>query len=301
VAAKLSVAVGGPVSTCPVPPVRVLSTRDASLCDSYHLGRTSCRSKLARMTEPRPSDALRDVYERRAELEYATPAARPDLSFDRKFERIAELLAARLPCRRFLDAGCGDGRYLQFLADPRLRPERIVATDISERILETAGSAAAAAGVEPELVRANLESLPFDDGSFDVVLCTQVLEHLLDPTAGMSEVARVLTPGGTLVLSTDNSAARVTKLLFAPRRVVVGALRIRGRRLKVHFPEREFSRGELEQLVAGAELEVRELGTFRFTPPPPFGARAQRLLNRIDKRMSPHSVGDILYVVASKR
>jgi 2-polyprenyl-3-methyl-5-hydroxy-6-metoxy-1,4-benzoquinol methylase len=247
-----------------------------------------------------PSDALRDVYERRAELEYATPAMPRDLTFDRKFERVGELLAARLPCRSFLDVGCGDGRYFQLLADPQLQPGRIVASDISERILETARRAAEAAGIEPELVRANLEALPFDDGSFDLVLCSQVLEHLLDPAAGVAELARVLAHHGTLVLSTDNSGARVTKLLFAPRQAVVAVLGLRGRRLKVHFPEREFSRRELEQLIASTGLDVHELGTFRFTPPPPLGPRAQRVLNRLDKRLSPHGYGDILYVVAVK-
>jgi SAM-dependent methyltransferase len=250
--------------------------------------------------EPHPSDALRDVYERRAQLEYAVPAAAPDRSVDRKYERIAELLAARLPCRRFLDAGCGDGRHLPLLAGSPPLSERIVATDISQRILETARAAAAAAGVEPELVRANLEALPFADESFDVVLCSQVIEHLLDPAAGLRELARVLARGGTLVLSTDSDANRVTKVLWAPRQALVSLLRLHGRRLQVHFPEREFSARELERLVVDTGLRVAELGTFRFLAPPPFGQRTQRLLNRIDKRMSPHAHGDILYVVASK-
>jgi SAM-dependent methyltransferase len=247
-----------------------------------------------------PSDSLREVYERRAELEYAAPVARPDPSFDRKFERVAELVTARLPCRSFLDAGCGDGRYLPVLADVLPLPERVAGSDISERILETARAAARAAGIEPELVRANLESLPFEDDAFDLVLCTQVIEHLLDVRAGLRELERVLAPGGTLVLSTDSSENVVTKALLAPRRTLVRLLRLEGRRLKVHFPEAEFSRAEVEQLVRDARLEIVELGTFRITPPPPFGRRAQRFLNRLDKRMSPHLVGDIVYVVAQK-
>jgi ubiquinone/menaquinone biosynthesis C-methylase UbiE len=247
-----------------------------------------------------PSDALRDVYELRAELEYPAPVAPPDRSVDRKFERVAELVVARLPCRSFLDAGCGDGRYLPLLAEAEPRPERIAATDISERILETARAAAETAGMEPELVRANLEALPFDDESFELVLCTQVIEHLLDVRTALGELARVLTRGGALVLTTDNSRNVVTKALWAPRQALVRLLHAEGRKHLVHFPETEFAPDELARLVRESGLVTEEMGTARFLAPPPFGDRAQRLLNRIDKRMSPHLRGDILYVVATK-
>lgn len=247
-----------------------------------------------------PSDALRDVYEQRAELQYAAPVAQPDPSSDRKFERISQTLAERLPCRSFLDVGCGDGRYFHVLADVQPLPGRIAGTDISKRILETALLTAGQAGLRPELVRANAESLPFAAGSFELVLCTQLLEHLLDPVTGLRELARVLEPGGTLVLSTDHGDNRVTRALFAPRVAAVGLLRLTGRRAKVSFPERRFDLDELERLVAAAGLAIERLETFRFSPPPPFGPRTRRLLNRIEKRMSPHRWGDILLVVARK-
>ena len=88
-------------------------------------------------------------------------------------------------------------------------PTRVVGIDIADSILRTAAAAARAAGVDVELVRANLEALPFPDGHFDVVLCTQAIEHVLDVPRALGELRRVLQPGGTLVISTDNSAARV--------------------------------------------------------------------------------------------
>lgn len=48
----------------------------------------------------------------------------------------------------------------------------------------------------PELVQADLMDLPFPDASFDVVICSHVLEHVPDDRAAMAELARVLTPGG---------------------------------------------------------------------------------------------------------
>jgi 2-polyprenyl-3-methyl-5-hydroxy-6-metoxy-1,4-benzoquinol methylase len=246
-----------------------------------------------------PSDRLRDVYERRAALEYAEPVALPDPAVDRKFERLVETVASRLPCERFLDAGCGDGRYLAALASLPQRPQHVVGTDIADRILVTARRATEAAGVEAELVRANLEALPFEDESFDVVLCTQVIEHLLAPSAGVRELARVLRPGGTLILSTDNRRALVSTTLNAPRAGLVHVLGLSGRRQQVAFPHASFTRDELAGLVRDAGLELEHSETFRFHLTGG-GVAVQRLLNRLDKALPPHGAGDILLAVARK-
>ena len=49
-------------------------------------------------------------------------------------------------------------------------------------------------------VRCDLRSVPFGDGSFDFVSCLGVLHHLEDPAAGFHELARLLAPGGTMLL-----------------------------------------------------------------------------------------------------
>lgn len=243
-----------------------------------------------------PSDPLRDVYERRGELEYATPSGPPP-PWDRKFTVLSDALTRALPCESLLDAGCGDGRYLAALPGLGPVPARVVGTDIADSILRTAGAAAEAAGVEAELVRANLESLPFPDDSFDVVLCVQVIEHLLDPGLGIRELARVLQPGGLLILSTDHDRNLVSRVLNAPRSALVGLLGWRGRRRRVHFPHRSFSRAELISLVEAAGLSLERLETFRFhvIGAPPV---VQRLLNRIETMLPQHGLGDIVWVEA---
>ena len=246
-----------------------------------------------------PSDRLRDVYEQRAELQYGRAVPLPDPRVDRKFERVWELLDAHLPCDAFLDAGCGDGRHLAAIAAAGYRPSRVVGVDISERILETAR--ATAAPLEPELVRANLEALPLGDAAFDLVLCTQVIEHLLDVEAGMRELARVLRPGGTLILTTDNRKRYVSKVLAAPRTLVVRALRLPHRYVHFDFPHADFTREQLAALVGSVGLEVVSTETFRFSIARPIGGpRVLQALNRIEKLLPPHGVGDIIAVVARR-
>ena len=246
-----------------------------------------------------PSDRLREVYERRAELEYAEPPQPPDPALDRKFERVWQLVTEQLPCDAFLDAGCGDGRHLAALARSAHRPTRVVGTDISQRILETAR--AAAAPLDPELVQANLEHLPFEDEAFDLVLCTQVIEHLLDPAAGVRELARVLRPGRALVLTTDNRRAFVSKALNAPRAAAVRALRLHPRYKRVEFPHADFTLADVASLLRDAGLAVEHEETFRFTLAKPLGRPSvQRVLNRVDKALPAHGVGDIVAVVARR-
>lgn len=250
---------------------------------------------------PFPSDRLRDVYEQRAALEYAVPRALPDPALDRKFERIVELVAACAPFERFLDAGCGDGRYLAALGARGLRPSHAAGCDLSGRIAEVAAETARRHGVEAVTRQANLERLPYPDGSFDAVLCAQVLEHLLDPAAGMRELARVAAPGGRLVLTTDNDRALVSRALNAPRATVVHALRLRPRYVKVDFPHVTFTPAAFRTLVEDARLVVEHEETFRFSLQSPLDVGlAQRLLNGIDRLLPAHGLGDIVAIVARR-
>ena len=77
-------------------------------------------------------------------------------------------------------------------------------------------------------------------------------------------------------------------------------LGVRGRRDPVKFPERRFRIAELERIVTEAGLLVERLETFRFSAPPPFGDRARRVLNRLDKAVSPHRHGDVILVAAQR-
>jgi SAM-dependent methyltransferase len=239
-------------------------------------------------------DDLRKLYDARAAQQYAAVTPLPDPRIDRKFRRICELVREQLPCEAFLDAGCGDGRYLAALAAEL--PPRRAGVDLSGRILETA-----AARVRADFRQASLETLPFEDGAFDLVLCTQVIEHVPRPDVAVFELARVLRPGGRLVISTDNERNLVSQALNAPRTLAVGTLRLRGARGRIESPATPYAPPAFRTLLEAGGFAVERVETFRFhlmwpLAAPPF----TRALNWVDEHLPPHEVGDILVAVARR-
>ena len=100
---------------------------------------------------------------------------------------------------RILDVGCGTGRLLR--SARRCYPgAELVGVDLAGRMV------AAAIAVTPtrlavRYVQARAERLPFPDGVFDLVFATLSLRHWASLPAGIAEVARVLSPGGVIVLA----------------------------------------------------------------------------------------------------
>jgi malonyl-CoA O-methyltransferase len=90
-----------------------------------------------------------------------------------------------------LDLACGSGRYARLLSEGSAA--EVVAVDSSAGMLQRVSGASR--------VCASLSRLPFAAGSFDVVVCGLAVGHEPDIQAWMSEVARVLAPGGTFLYS----------------------------------------------------------------------------------------------------
>lgn len=103
-----------------------------------------------------------------------------------------------------LDVGSGAGQIVRHLLKYSEPHTRIVGTDLSRQMLERARQRLKSD--RPELVTADLMHLPFPDDCFDGVTCGYVLEHLPDPRTGLSEMTRVMRPGGRmLLLATEDS------------------------------------------------------------------------------------------------
>jgi len=105
-----------------------------------------------------------------------------------------------LPVGRVLDAACGTGRYARHLAE---RGHDVVAVDSSAEMLAVARAAAPMA----DFHIGSLESLPLEDTSVDAAVCALALTHVRDLEPVMAEFARVLRPGGHLVISNMHACA----------------------------------------------------------------------------------------------
>ena len=111
-------------------------------------------------------------------------------------EDAAGLNAADL---RVLDCGIGTGALSCALARVLPAPFRLDAIDISPRMLERASGRLRDAGVEASLRQGDVRALPYEAGTFDLVMTGHVLEHLADPAPALGEMVRVLKPGGLLI------------------------------------------------------------------------------------------------------
>jgi ubiquinone/menaquinone biosynthesis C-methylase UbiE len=103
-----------------------------------------------------------------------------------------------------LDAGCGNGDFLLPLAR-RLAPHgaSVIGLDLAQGSLGEARARVRAAGLPVECVLGDIEALPFDECSFDLVLANWVLYHVPDLDRAIAELRRVLRPGGTLLAATN--------------------------------------------------------------------------------------------------
>jgi ubiquinone/menaquinone biosynthesis C-methylase UbiE len=103
-------------------------------------------------------------------------------------------------CKRILDAGCGNGRYTRFLLREAASDASITVFDYSQQMLLRARARLRTMRVTQ--VAADLGRLPYADECFDGAVCGWVLEHLPNPEPGLRQLARVLRPGGKLLLLT---------------------------------------------------------------------------------------------------
>jgi SAM-dependent methyltransferase len=106
--------------------------------------------------------------------------------------------------RRALDAGCGTGNFLMPLAR-RLAGQgaTVLGLDLSAGVLATARARVEAEGLPATCQIGDVEALPFADGTFDLALANFMLFHVPDLDKGISELRRVLRPGGTLLAATN--------------------------------------------------------------------------------------------------
>lgn len=113
--------------------------------------------------------------------------------------RIEEFFTYRKKPIRVLDVGCGGGFLANYLASEGCK---VTGVDTSENSLEIARVTDDTQSVK--YIRASAYNLPFPDESFDVITCTDFLEHVSAPKRVVDEIARCLKPNGFFFFNTFN-------------------------------------------------------------------------------------------------
>jgi 2-polyprenyl-3-methyl-5-hydroxy-6-metoxy-1,4-benzoquinol methylase len=110
------------------------------------------------------------------------------------FERTLDELFAQAAPRTVLDVGCGEGVLTHKWAQ---RVERIVGIDLEDPAIQAEWAKRRAPNLEYRVMKA--ESLPFEEGEFDLASAIEVLEHVPDPEHTVAQMARVARGGHLLV------------------------------------------------------------------------------------------------------
>jgi ubiquinone/menaquinone biosynthesis C-methylase UbiE len=160
----------------------------------------------------------------------------------RRLETLRRFAAAR-PNDRILEVGVGGGHVLA-----KFPGHNRTGIDLSPTML---GRARRRLGNDVELLQGSADHLPFEDKSFDVVLCTEVLEHVVEPDRVVRELMRVAKPGARVVVSIPNEAIidRAKRLIrrLPVVRTLLRTLASEGNEWHLHH----LDRAALRQMTAG--------------------------------------------------
>jgi ubiquinone/menaquinone biosynthesis C-methylase UbiE len=188
-----------------------------------------------------------------------------------------------------LDIGCGSALAADRLRD---RSAHYIGLDFGGHHIESAARRYSEydGPLRTSFLRGDGEHLPIVDGSVDVVVLTEVIEHLLQPELAVWEIARVLRPGGALVMTTNNASEMPLRFpLFDPGAFIEKAIGFKHDGLISHrpwvwpepvsahvldegvtaawVPHTWHKQAETRRMFAAAGLTTVAASTFEFPPP----------------------------------
>lgn len=166
---------------------------------------------------------------------------------------------APLKGARVLDVGCGAGLLSEGMAR---RGARVLGIDLARASLDVAADHAREHGIEVEYRFQSAEQLAAEQpGTFEIVTCMEMLEHVPDPTQVVAACAHAVQPGGTVFFSTINRNLKSFLLAIVGAEHVLGMLP-RG----THEYEKLIRPSELAAWCREAGLQVVDLTGLHFNP-----------------------------------
>jgi len=171
------------------------------------------------------------------------------------------------------DLGCGEGLITVKL---RGRVRRLIGCDLSP----TRVRRAMANGVEA--VSGDVLHLPFPDAFFDKIICTEVVEHVMDPAAALAEIFRVLCDGGAAILTVPLDEHLDRTLLDVPEGILASScyhdIKAQFELGKSHL--HSFAEESFQELVAGPGFDIEGIAfTHNYTLKYPHLLRSVRRLH----------------------
>lgn len=185
--------------------------------------------------------------------------------------------------REVLDLGCAGGFMAEAMA---LRGATVTGIDPAAEAVEAARRHAAATGLSIRYDTGVGEALPYGDAAFDAVVCVDVLEHVADLAQVLSEVARVLRPGGLFLYDTinRNPLSRLATITMAE-----DILRLLPK--GTHDPRLFIKPAELARALEGAGL----------VPGPTFGLGPRGVNRRGDLVFGPLPLRTVIYLGLARK
>ena len=194
--------------------------------------------------------------------------------------------------KKALEVGCGGGFLCEEIARMGFN---VTGIDPAKKSIESAENHAKSSGLNIRYELGSGEALPYQDNTFDIVFCCDVLEHVQNVQKVISEISRVLTPGGTFFYDTFNrtlfsklAAINISQAwkrwAFAPPNLHVWEMFIKPREL-----------GEI--LAANSLVSKEHTGLM---PNAPFPMLLHKLRDRTKGLISYRELGQMLFLRESK-
>jgi 2-polyprenyl-6-hydroxyphenyl methylase/3-demethylubiquinone-9 3-methyltransferase len=166
---------------------------------------------------------------------------------------------AGLADRQVLDVGCGGGLLAEGMAR---RGARVLGIDLAPEALAVARLHAVESGLPVEYRQVAVEELAESaPAGYDVVTCLEMLEHVPDPSAIVAALARIVRPGGHVIVSTINRNAKSFALAIVGAEYVMRLLP-----MGTHRYARLIRPSELSRWARAAGLELADLAGLEYDP-----------------------------------
>lgn len=150
-----------------------------------------------------PKEIIFKKYQIRASSYHWQQISRSIFNFNAYVAARYQQVVSRIPkdkSLKILDIGCGDGVLAWLIY--RRNKAKIIGIDTDKDSLKAARKELKARGAKVKFVQASAYQLPFKTNSFDVVVATEIIEHLAKPETMLQEISRVLKPQGQSIITT---------------------------------------------------------------------------------------------------